>query len=64
MAELGVIGCVNFELIKDAGGKYHLLERNPCFSGGIGLSERAGLPATRLHLGAWRGESVPEGITE
>ncbi|MBF1256015.1 MAG: ATP-grasp domain-containing protein, partial [Stomatobaculum longum] len=63
-AELGVIGCVNFEFIKDAGGKYHFLECNPRFSGGIGFSERAGLPAVRLHLGAWRGESIPEDITE
>ena len=63
-AELGVIGCVNFEFIKDAGGRYHFLECNPRFSGGIGFSERAGLHAVALHLSAWRGESLPDSAME
>ena len=63
-AELDLIGCVNFEFIKDAGGRYHFLECNPRFSGGVGFSERAGFPAVKMHLAAWRGETLDTSVSE
>jgi len=63
-AELDLIGCVNFEFIKDAGGRYHFLECNPRFSGGVGFSERAGFTAVKMHLAAWRGETLDTSVSE
>ncbi len=47
---LGVRGCVNFEFIRDNYGKYHFLECNPRFSGGIEFSNIAGYNCVENHM--------------
>lgn len=50
---LGVQGCVNFEFIKDKDGKYHFLECNPRFSGGVEFSCIAGYNCVENHIRAF-----------
>ena len=48
--ELGILGCVNFELIAAEDGTYRFLECNPRFSGGIAFSVTAGEDVIRRHI--------------
>jgi len=48
--ELGILGCVNFELIAAEDGTYRFLECNPRFSGGIAFSIAAGQDVIRDHI--------------
>lgn len=47
---VGVIGTVNFEFIEGVDGKYHFLEINPRFSGGVEFSHLAGYNVVYNHL--------------
>lgn len=51
--KLQVVGCVNFEFIKDDKGDYHFLECNPRFSGGVKFSCMAGYNCVKNHLKAY-----------
>lgn len=55
---LGVVGCVNFEFIKDAGGKYHFLECNPRFAGGVSFSCKYGYDFVINHMRCYMGEKI------
>jgi len=57
---LGIVGCVNFEFIKDSDGIYHFLECNPRFSGGIAFSCIAGYDCINNHIAAFNGEEIEE----
>ena len=60
-AELGILGCVNFELIAAGDGTYHFLECNPRFAGGIAFSITAGQDVIRNHVSVFAdGTSVGE----
>lgn len=59
---LGVIGCVNFEFIKDAAGKYHLMECNPRFSGGVEFSCIAGYDFVWNHLRCFCDDSIESAV--
>lgn len=48
--ELGILGCVNFEMIAAEDGTYRFLECNPRFSGGIAFSVTAGEDVIKKHL--------------
>lgn len=48
--DLGIVGCVNFEFIRDEDGSYWLLECNPRFSGGVSFSCAAGYDMVTNHL--------------
>ena len=48
--KVGVIGTVNFEFIEGNDGKYHFLEINPRFSGGVEFSHIAGYDVVYNHL--------------
>lgn len=47
---LDVKGCVNFEFIEDGQGRYHFLECNPRFSGGVAFSCLAGYDMVTNHV--------------
>ena len=57
-AELGVIGCVNFEFIADKNGGYRFLECNPRFSGGVEFSCIAAYDCVGNHIRAFSGEEI------
>lgn len=51
--QLGIRGAVNFEFIDGEDGRYHFLEINPRFSGGVEFSCIAGYPVVEQHLRAF-----------
>lgn len=55
---LNIIGCVNFEFIKDGDGKYHYLECNPRFSGGVEFSCIAGYDCIGNHIRAFENKEI------
>lgn len=57
---LGIIGCVNFEFIKDQDGHYHFIECNPRFSGGTAFSCTAGYDCVRNHIAAFSGRPIED----
>lgn len=58
---MGILGCVNFELIRGEGsGIYYLLECNPRFSGGVAFSEMSGFPAVAAHMSVFDNEGMSE----
>ena len=57
---LQVNGCVNFEFIEGEDGKYHMLECNPRFSGGVKFSCMAGYDCVANHLRCFTGEPMEE----
>lgn len=58
--ELGIVGCVNFEFIRDAEGGYHFLECNPRFSGGLEFTCIAAYDCVGNHLRAFKDEPIDE----
>lgn len=54
--KLGIVGCVNFEFIRDESGRFWLLECNPRFSGGVSFSHEAGYDMVTNHLRCFRGD--------
>ena len=59
---LGVNGCVNMEFIEDGQGKYHMLECNPRFSGGVEFSCIAGYDCVSEHLHCFEGKPVDTAV--
>ncbi len=47
---MNIIGCVNFEFLRDEEGKYHYIECNPRFSGGVEFSCIAGYDCVGNHI--------------
>lgn len=56
--ELGVLGCVNFEFIREEKDSYRFLECNPRFSGGVEFSCIAGYDCVANHLAAFEGKEI------
>ncbi len=56
--KLNILGCVNFEFIKDYDGKYWFLECNPRFSGGIAFSCMSGYDYVNNHLRCFSKKSL------
>jgi len=61
--ELNIVGCVNFEFIKDEAGNYHLMECNPRFSGGIEFSCMAGYDFIWNHLRCFFDREIAPTVT-
>lgn len=59
-ALLGILGCVNFEFIKDKNEEYHFLECNPRFSGGVEFSCIAGYDCVGNHIRAFNQKTIDE----
>lgn len=57
-AALDIRGCVNFEFIEDGGGRYHFLECNPRFSGGVAFSCLAGYDMIKNHVRCFTGAAL------
>ncbi len=57
---LQINGCVNFEFIEGADGRYHILECNPRFSGGVEFSCMAGYDCVTNHLNCFLGEKIED----
>lgn len=57
---LNISGCVNFEFILDEYGKYHFIECNPRFSGGIEFSCIAGYQCVKNHFRCFTDECIDE----
>lgn len=55
---LDVIGCINFEFMVDGGGKYHFIECNPRFSGGVEFSCLAGYDCVCNHIRCFTGKPI------
>lgn len=58
--KLGVIGCVNFEFIRDDEGTYHYIECNPRFSGGVEFSCLVGYDCVSNHVRAFENKPIDE----
>ena len=58
--KLGVIGCVNFEFIRDDEGIYHYIECNPRFSGGVEFSCLVGYDCVSNHIRAFENQPIDE----
>ena len=56
--KLNVIGCVNFEFIKDENNTYHFLECNPRFSGGVKFSCMSGYSCIINHIKAFDNREI------
>lgn len=56
--KLDIEGCVNFEFILDCEGKYHFVECNPRFSGGVEFSCIAGYECVINHIKVFRNEPI------
>lgn len=57
--ELGILGAVNFELIRGEGsGIYYFVECNPRFSGGTAFTVLSGLPLVRDSMRVFLGEEL------
>lgn len=59
---LDVSGCVNFEYILDKEGKYHFIECNPRFSGGIAFSCMSGYQCVKNHFNCFLNDSIDKNI--
>lgn len=57
-AALDIRGCVNFEFIEDHEGRYHFLECNPRFSGGVAFSCLAGYDMIKNHMRCFTGAAL------
>lgn len=57
---LDIIGCVNFEFIIDDNGKYHFIECNPRFSGGVEFSCMTGYDFVKNHVKCFRNKKIDE----
>ncbi len=57
MQKLDIVGCVNIEFIGQ-GHKYHFLEVNPRFSGGVGFSLLSGYDFINAHVQAHLGKEI------
>lgn len=55
---LNISGCVNFEYILDREGKYHFIECNPRFSGGIEFSCMSGYQCVKNHFRCFLNDSI------
>ena len=55
---LKIVGCVNFEFIKDESDSYYLLECNPRFSGGIEFSCMTGYDFVLNHIRCFAGQKI------
>lgn len=55
---LKINGCVNFEFIETEDGRFHMLECNPRFSGGVEFSCMAGYDCVTSHLRCFSGDSI------
>lgn len=55
---IGVLGCVNFEFILDHDGRYHYIECNPRFSGGVEFSCLAGYDCVSNHIKCFESEHI------
>lgn len=55
---LDILGCVNFEFIKDSKDDYYFMECNPRFSGGVEFSKMCGYDFVRNHLACFMGEKI------
>jgi len=55
---LNIVGCVNFEFIKDKKNNYHFLECNPRFSGGVKFSCIAGYDCVYNHLKCFLNQEI------
>lgn len=55
---LEINGCVNFEFILDQNGKYHFLECNPRFSGGIEFSCMSGYNCIKNHFNCFTNNKI------
>ncbi|OUO91802.1 hypothetical protein B5F40_02930 [Gordonibacter sp. An230] len=62
--KLDVVGCVNFEFIRDADGVYHLLECNPRFSGGLSFTCGIGYDVVGNHLACFSGSEDIEPLQD
>lgn len=58
--KLGVIGCVNFEFLRDDEGTYYYVECNPRFSGGVEFSCLAGYDCVSNHVRAFESDRIDE----
>ena len=58
--KLGVIGCVNFEFLRDDEGTYYYVECNPRFSGGVEFSCLAGYDCVSNHVRAFENNKIDE----
>lgn len=56
--ELKINGAVNMEFIEDNSKKYHFLEINPRFSGGVEFSHIMGYPIIENHMKCFNGEII------
>ena len=56
--KLQIRGCVCFEFIKDAEGKYHILECNPRLSGGVAFSVLAGYNFVKAHFECFDADDI------
>lgn len=57
---LDIIGCANFEFILDEHGKYHFIECNARFSGGVEFSCMSGYDCVTNHLRCFLGEPIDD----
>ena len=48
--KMGIVGCVNFEMIKSSEGKLYFMECNPRFSAGVSFSVLAGYDVVANHM--------------
>lgn len=55
-----IIGCVNFEFIKDEEEKYHYVECNPRFSGGVEFSCIAGYDCIGNHIRCFENVNIDQ----
>ncbi len=55
---LNICGCVNFEFILDDNGKYHFIECNPRFSGGVEFSCISGYDCVLNHISCFTGKDI------
>lgn len=55
---LDVRGCVNFEFVEESEGRWHFLECNPRFSGGVAFSCMAGYDMPGSHLRCFTGGEI------
>lgn len=57
---LDILGCVNFEFIRNREGAYYFMECNPRFSGGVEFSVLAGYHFIYNHMNCFLGKGIDE----
>lgn len=55
-----IIGCVNFEFLRDEDGEYHYVECNPRFSGGVEFSCIAGYDCVGNHIRSFENKPIDD----